>query len=363
MSPKRVTITDIARESGASPTTVSLVLRDKPGIGPETRDRVLAAAQALGYERKPGVASRPATPVATVAILFRARPHSPEDRSQAVNPFYSWVLTGIEATARARRINLLYGTLGVDDENTVIDAPDHLLDQPLNGAIVVGTFGDGTVSELLAGRAYPVVQVDGPARPQRFDVIASDNGGGARVAVDHLLARGHRKIGLVSRFRGVTPNFDEREDGYLATLAAAGCAPVIGRIRDEDATDALDEVLSQDPGVTAIFCVNDRFAMDSYKAATARGLAVPDDLSIVGFDNTDHATSYGPGLTTMSVDKVGMGRHAILALEYRWQWPDAAPGCLILSPRLVTRGSVAPPRTAPTAGIVPSPRLANRGVS
>jgi LacI family transcriptional regulator len=72
-------------------------------------------------------------------------------------------------------------------------------------------------------------------------------------------------------------------------------------------------------------------------------------MSIVGFDNTDHAVAMVPGLTTMNVDKVGMGRHAILALEYRTQWPEAAPSRMILSPRLISRGTVAPPINAPTA--------------
>jgi LacI family transcriptional regulator len=358
MSAKRVTISDIARESGASRTTVSLVLRDRPGIGGDTRDRVLAAAQALGYARRlPGV-KREVADVRAVAILFRSRPQSPEDRSQAVNPFYSWVLTGMEATARARRMNLLYGTLGVDAANQVVDVPDHLLDQPLDGAIVVGTFVEDTVRALLGGRSYPVVQVDGPAQPQAFDVIASDNVGGAKAAVEHLIGHGHRTIGLITRYRDVTPNFNEREDGYLAAMAEAGCQPVVGRISEEDAADALAQVLDQEPDTTALFCVNDRFAIDSFKAATARGISVPGDLSIVGFDNTDHATSMQPGLTTMSVDKVGMGRHAILTLDYRLNWPDAAPGCLILSPKLLVRGSVAPPRTATTAGIVSSTRTA-----
>jgi LacI family transcriptional regulator len=83
--------------------------------------------------------------------------------------------------------------------------------------------------------------------------------------------------------------------------------------------------------------------------AASCGYDVPSTVSIVGFDNTDHAMATEPGLTTMNVDKVGMGRQAIRALEYRIRWPDAAPGCLVLSPRLTSRGTVAPPSTAPIA--------------
>lgn len=343
MSAKRITITDIARESGASPTTVSLVLRDKPGIGEDTRNRVLAAAQALGYERKaPSSAHRDAA-VTTIAILFRARTRSPRERSLGVNPFYSWVLTGIEAVARTKRMNLLYGTLAVNGKNEIIDAPDHLLGQSLDGVIVVGAFAGGTIESLLAHRPYPAVLVDGPGTPQTFDVIASDNTGGARLAVEHLIGLGHRHIGLVTRLASSNPNFEEREKGYGVAMATAGLEPVVGRIIDEDVTPAFEQILAHDPPISAIFCVNDQFALDVVKVATARGMQVPNTLSVIGFDNTDHATAMVPGLTTMGVDKVGMGRQAILALDYRIQWPESAPGCLILSPWLISRGTVAPP--------------------
>ncbi|MBA3378462.1 MAG: LacI family DNA-binding transcriptional regulator [Chloroflexia bacterium] len=349
MSSKRITITDIARESGASPTTVSLVLRDKPGIGTDTRDRVLAAAQSLGYERKLASSARPGHEVTTVAILFRARARSSYDRSFGVNPFYSWVLTGMESVARTKHMNLLYGTLAVNGENEIIDAPDHLLTQDLHGVIVVGAFSQSAIDRLLAQRPFPLVLVDGPSVPQRFDIIASDNKGGARIAVEHLIANGHREIGLISRTAGSNPNFEEREAGYRAAMAAAGLSPVVGRIAEEDVSPAFDQVLAQQPDTTALFCVNDQFALDAVKVASSCGYHVPATMSIIGFDNTDHAMAVEPGLTTMNVDKVGMGRQAVLALEYRTHWPDAAPGCLLLSPRLITRGTVAPLIAAPIA--------------
>lgn len=349
MSAKRITITDIARESGASPTTVSLVLRDKPGIGTDTRDRVLAAAQSLGYERKLPRSAKPAHDVTTVAILFRARARSSYDRSFGVNPFYSWVLTGMESVARTKRMNLLYATLAVNGENEIIDAPHHLLTQDLDGVIVVGAFPQPAIERLLAQRPFPLVLVDGPSVPQPYDIIASDNLGGARVATEHLIAHGHTRIGLISRLTGANPNFEEREAGYRTAMAAAGLPPVIGRISDEKVSPAYEQVLAELPDVTALFCVNDQFALDAVKVASNFGYEVPGTMSIVGFDNTDHATAIEPGLTTMNVDKVGMGRQAIRALEYRMQWPDAAPGCLLLTPRLTSRGTVAPPSTAPNA--------------
>ena len=351
----RVTITDIAQRSGASRTTVSLVLRDRPGIGSETRDRVLAVAQELGYERRSSFARRQENGVRTIAILFRARTRSPHDRSLGVNPFYSWVLTGMESVARTRHMNLIFGTIAVDDTSTILDTPDHLLSQELDGIVIVGAFTEETVSTVIGDAACPVVVVDAPATPQRFDVIASDNVGGARAAVAHLVSRGHRHIGLIAPRDG-NPNFADRARGYEEAIRQAGLRPVVGTLVDEEFTQAIDEAARQDPSLSALFVVNDSFAIHIVKAAIARGYEVPRTMSIVGFDDTDHATTSVPELTTMRVDKIGMGRHAIQQLDTRIAWPEGAQVMRVLSPTLVSRGSVAAPnamndrRTRPRQG-------------
>ena len=341
MPVRRVTIGDIARASDASPTTVSLVLRDKPGIGDETRERVLAAAHALGYRRRSARPVREERDLRSIALLFRARTRSPEDEAPRVNPFYSWVLTGLEAAARAQRMNLLYATLPVDDDNMVTDVPSHILDQRLDGALIVGPFSDRTLSEMLGARSLPVVLVDGPAVPRAFDVVASDNVEGARIAVQHLIASGHRDIGLIAPAQSSDPNFLQRADGYRRAMADAGLSPLHGEIDERNVGRVVGELLTAHPEVTALFAVNDRFAVDAMRAAIATGRRVPETLSIVGFDDTDHASQALPGLTTMAVDKVNMGRRAVDLLDFRIRWPEAAATLTTLAPRLVVRQSVA----------------------
>ena len=344
MSDKRVTISDIARESGASPTTVSLVLRDKGGIGTETRERVLAAAQTLGYERK-ATRREPIDPQWTVALLFRAHSPYPEGGANGVNPFYSWVLTGVEAMARARRINLLYGTITIDDSNRMTDIPYHLLKQDLDGVILVGAFGDAEVEALIPNAAYPLVVVDGPGPSSRHDAVSSNNVGGAKMATEHLIAAGHSRIGLITRPGQHNPNFFAREQGYREAMATSGLTPVVAQIAAWNVAAAVSDLLEREPALTAIFCVNDQFALDAFHALGQRGVTVPTGISLVGFDNTDHANAMRPNLTTMHVDKVSMGRFAITLLDQRLQWPDAAPATVVLAPRLILRGSVGPPRT------------------
>jgi DNA-binding LacI/PurR family transcriptional regulator len=341
MSDRKVTMTDIARLSDASPTTVSLVLRDKPGISPETRDRVLAAAHSLGYRHRASRTGSDTTGVRNVAMLLRARSRNELQRPPGVNPFYSWVLTGLEAQARAARMNLIYAHLPVDDHNEVIDIPHHLMDQPLAGAIIVGPFSDASIDAVLGTSPVDTVLVDAPSQPRRLDVIATDNENGAWLAVRHLIDHGHRDIGLIAPDSNTDPNFRQRADGYHRALRESEFTAYHGRIVADDVGAAVEELLSSHPDVTAIFCVNDTFAADAIAAAKRLGREVPRDLSVIGFDDTDHASRTGPPLTTMAVDKVGMGRLAIQMLEYRIAWPESAATLTTLTPRLVRRNSVA----------------------
>lgn len=340
MPDRRVTVTEIARLSDASPTTVSLVLRDKPGISPETRDRVLAAARELGYRPR---APRQATThgaVRNVAMLMRARTRAQSVKEPRVNPFYSWVLTGMEAQARQARLNLLYAHLPVDNRNEILDFPDHLMEQPLDGAIVVGPFSDASIDALLGAGPPPVVLVDAPAMPRRFDVIASDNEAGAYTAVRHLIANGHRHIALVAPDVRPDPNFWQRAAGYARALAEDGLAECHATFEHDDVAQAVNRLLAEHPEVTAIFSVNDFFGVLAIAALQATGRRVPEDISVMGFDDTEHVSYMGPPLTTMAVDKLGMGRLAVQMLEYRMAWPEAAVSCTSLMPRLVERASV-----------------------
>jgi LacI family transcriptional regulator len=343
MPVRRVTIDDIARLSEASPTTVSLVLRDKPGIGVETRERVLAAAHSLGYRRRMVRPALDDRQLRTVALFFRARARLADDRFPSVNPFYSWVLTGLEVAARTKRMNLLYATLPVDDQNDVTDIPTHLLEQELDGVLIVGPFSELTLQQMMGGRSVPTVLVDVPARARQFDVVASDNVGGARLIVQHLIDRGHREIGLVAPASRTDPNFRDREEGYRQALAASGLAEYRAEERRGDVAAAVGELLGVNPAVTALFCVNDNYAIQAMKAATMAGRSVPDTLSIVGFDDIDLSSETVPPLTTMSVDKVSMGRLAIELLDFRMSSPDAATVVTTLTPRLVERASVGSP--------------------
>jgi LacI family transcriptional regulator len=340
---RRVTIQDIARHSNTSVTTVSLVLRDKPGIGDDTRQRVLDAARELGYRRRTPAADQQA--VRSVAMILRARTSSARAEIPGVNPFYGDVISGIERAARRVRINLIYGTIAVDRANVPYELPDHLLRQPLDGILLIGSFSTETVDAIAGDRSAPTVRVDAPALPSAYDAVVSDNVGGAAAATRHLIELGHRHIALVAPEASSDPNFAQRREGYLAALDAAGIAPVfipIPRSGLAAIAGSTAAALAGQPDVTAILGANDAAAIEALRGAQQAGRRVPEDLSVIGFDDIALASEIRPALTTMAVDRVTMGRQAVRLLEDRIEHPGACRLMTVLQPTLTRRDSTGP---------------------
>jgi LacI family transcriptional regulator len=343
---KRVTLTDIARASKVSVSTVSLVLRNKPGIPAETREQVLRAARELGYRPRngplPNVVPARAGTLHTVGVLLK----SDADVGAHANPFYSYVVAGIEDACRRKHINLLYATLPVDEHNVISEPPRLLLDEAADGLLLVGAFVDDALHGLLREKGLPAVLVDAYPSWDRYDSVVSDNVHGAYQAVRHLIAQGHRHIGLVGARADAYPSIRERREGYLRALRDHGIAPAYYADCAPNvvaAAAAATALLRDHPQVTALFGCNDEVALAALRSGQALGRRVPDDLSVAGFDDIDLAQVVTPALTTMHVDKVTMGRVAVQLLTMRVETPEAARLTTALSPRLVERASVAPP--------------------
>jgi LacI family transcriptional regulator len=333
----RVTMEDVARQSGVSLATVSLVLRDKPGITDGTRRRVLAVAKGLGYQRRP--AAEPAGAVRQIGVVIKAR----ADELPQANPFYGPVLGGIEAACRRQQINMLFGTLPVDEDNRPLDLPRMLGEDELDGVLLLGAMVEGDVADLLERRATPTTLVDAYARRGAYDSVVTDNFSGAYAAVCHLIGRGHRHIALVGSLPDGYPSIEERRRGYIQALAENA---VVERYFADTHAYGLEtgemvrELLRRHPQVTALFCINDNIASLAMRAAQGAGRRIPEDLSIVGFDNIELAEHLTPALTTMHVDKVSMGRVAVQLLLNRIEHPEASPITALIRPTLVARQSV-----------------------
>ena len=336
----RVTMAEIAEQSGVSLSTVSLVLRDRPGVGLETRQRVMDVAKDLGYIAKKPIS--PYTPaLRNIGLILKADP----DRIPEANRFYSHVVAGIEMVCRRGQMNLLYATLTVDEDSYPLELPRILAEEDAaDGLLLLGAFVNRALIQVIERRSTPIVLVDAYARSGAYDTVVSDNFAGAHQAVTHLVELGHQHIGVVGSHPQAYPSIEERRNGYLRALKDAGIheryVAECHIINTDEITEATASLLHRCPQITAVFSVNDEVAIKVMDVAQGLGRRVPDDLSVIGFDNIDLVDRGSPSLTTMHVDKVGMGRLAVQLLANRVEHPGSSPVRAVVCPVLLERDSV-----------------------
>ena len=340
---KRVTLATVAQAAGVSPAAVSLAIRGEPGVSRETRDRVVETARRLGYRGVSRAAPR-RVHQATIGLVIK----SPVGDAPEVNRFYAPVMAGVEEICRIRDVDLLFAAMPVDDQYYPIEVPRLVTERTCDGLIVIGAhLSHGTTALLEDGP--PALLVDAYAEDLGFDSVVSDNVGGARVAVEHLIENGHREIALVGSLPDSFPSILQRRRGYEQAIVEAGLRPHyvdVPHAPPEAATAAAIEYIAAHPEVTAAFCCNDDVAVGVIQAAQRVGIDVPGALSVVGYDDIDLARFVTPNLTTMAVDKLGMGRLAVTLLLHRLEYPQAAMTQAFIRPRLVERGSVRARKTA-----------------
>jgi len=344
-SPNKVTMTEIAEKSGVSLATVSLVLREKPGVGAETRERVMQVAKDLGYLPK-NTNGPPAVSITNVGLILKEEPHL----IPQANRFYSHVVAGIEVACRRRNINLFYATMTVDANNYPLELPRILLEEnTTEGFLLLGAFLSESLRQVLARHSVPLILVDAYAATDMYDAVVSDNVGGACQIVTHLIQQGHRHIAFVgSHTESCYPSIRGRQIGYEKALADAHIAESYCAdchvINTDEIIQATTTLIEANPQITAIFAANDETAITVMDALHSLGRQIPGDISVVGYDDIDLASRVSPSLTTMQVDKAGMGRMAVQLLINRVQYPESGVVRAVMPPRLLERDSV---RTIP----------------
>jgi len=338
----RPSIRAVAAAAGVSPTTVSHALSGSRAVRAETRERVIRAAEVLGYTPNRVASGLRLQRTGVVGLV--------SDRI-ATTPFAGRIVQGAQDAARERGVVLMVvdaeGDPGLEAQQVRA-----LLDHRVDG-ILIARMSHQEVAQPEALAGTPVVLVDGvPADGWRVPAVAPDEHGIAATAVGHLVAAGHRRIAMASTTDDA-PATRGREAGFRVALADAGLdaagAPVERRSSDaRGGRDAGRRLLEAPPGVrpTAVFCFNDQMAMGVYQAASALGLAVPADCSIVGVDDLEIvADALEPGLTTIALPHREMGRWGMTTLldHIEGTSTDAAR-TVLLACELVERGSVAAPR-------------------
>ncbi|WP_069883945.1 LacI family DNA-binding transcriptional regulator [Streptomyces luteocolor] len=298
------TLRDVAERAGVSAMTASRVLRDDPQVLPATRERVRAAADALGY--------RP-NEVARSLRLGRGSGLVGLVVTNLANPFYSRLALGVDSVVAGHGLKTVIGNTGQDPDAERELVAD-LVARRVDGIIAVPAGAEQRHLAAAAADGVPVVLASRPPEGFAADCVLVDDFGGARAATARLLDRGHRRIGFIGSPPAVHTG-TERLRGYAAALAGADLsvdARLVrqGQTEPAEATRAAAELLALPDPPTALFCSNNRNTIGAFRAIRALGAAGGPDVALAGFDDFELADALGIALTLVAYDSDELGRAA-----------------------------------------------------
>lgn len=338
MSPRStpVTIRDVARLAGVSTATVSRVLAGIGNSRPGTAAAVIAAADELNY-RPSGVArSLRMRRTRTLGLIV----------TDILNPFFPELVQAADLAARSLGYSILLGSAAYD-EHRAMHYLDLMADRRVDGLIIASSQLSDESWQWLLASPVPAVVVNAEPPDLPLAVITSDNEAGGRIAVEHLLELGHRRIAYVDgdpEFTAAVP----RLTGFRRACEDAGLTPddtplLRGEGQFESGERAAAQLVASGADVTAVVCYNDVTAIGVLRALRAAGRLVPDDISVVGFDDIAAASWVVPALTTVAQQKADMGRLAVEHLASRLDHSEpGVPGVVRLPMVLRVRESTGP---------------------
>jgi len=330
------TIEDVARLAGVSRATASRVVNRNPHVGHDAQVAVHEAIERLGYVPNRAARSlmtRRTDSIGVVILESAVRLFG--------DPFFGHVLLGISEGLADRDIQLVLLMAHSPLEEARVER--YLEAGHLDGAILVGPHGDDPLPLRLADSGVPVVLSGRPHRGVPVSYVDADNRTGARIAVEHLIARGRRSIATIHGTLDLSSARD-RLAGYRDALAAAGIAPdptleAPGNFNASEAAAAMRLLLDRHPELDGLFAASDSMAAAAIGALRDSGRHVPRDVSVVGFDDTQVALATRPRLTTVRQPIEAMGREMANLLLRRIEHGAAAPSQVVFPTELVIRES------------------------
>ena len=334
------TLKEVAALAGVSAATVSKVLSNTPYVSEATRALVLKAVADLGYT--PNLAARALASGRTynVGVIFPLIYTSLFSDAQTIA-----ILEGVEAASSARGYNILISTPTVPVEESV---PYQRLirSRYLDGFLLLENLPTGRMSDFIAAQGYPCVAIGYHSPDDNTNVVRIDDYGGAHAAAAHLAALGHRHIGIINAGQDTTFYYiDERIRGYRDALSAAGIdfgrlPMAYGAFSIASGATAMASLLAQgDSPPTAVLCVSDLMALGAMQTIRSAGLRIPDDISIVGFDDIPMAAYFDPPLTTVRQPSREIGAGAAQMLFDLLEKKQDAVEAVLMPTSLVVRGS------------------------
>ncbi len=296
-----ITIRDVAKLANTSVTAVSATMSKNPSgkirVSSETRERILAAASQLGYSPNRVAQSLASGKTGVIGLVF---PYSHAFVDQ--NPFCTQVLSGVMEEAVKERYNLMLHTAVGDDWNAADEAA--LLDPRVDGLLVVLPAPHSRLVDRCQKDNFPCVSLVYHSDHENVYTVNAEEVTGGRLATQHLLEAGHRRIAHISGLEGIAST-EARLQGYLQALREAGCEKkartIAGTFEQKGGYAAMNQLLDLPPHErpTAVFACNDLCAAGALEAVAERGLSVPDDIALVGYDDTWFATMTSPPLTSI----------------------------------------------------------------
>jgi LacI family transcriptional regulator len=345
----KVTIIDVAGHAGVSPGTVSRVLNNVPNVDGEIKQRVLTSVKSLGYihvpKRRTNIVNQYSEPVGkkllqvSSIIMCVREMETPAPR----NLYYSHVLHGAQTECARRAVNMVYSSLK-DSAASISEVQAILQRSQAAGLLLVGLNNRALIEKVLQLN-LPLVLVNNHFPNLAADTVVCDFYEGTKLAIGHLVELGHRNIVFVTG-----PNDDysvqRRVEGYRIGLIKAGLPYRPELVFQSNMTisggeEVARRILESNLDYSAICCVNDGTAIGVVRTLRAAGVRVPDDVSVMGFDNLDVAALISPSLTTIHTNIEALGMLAIDHLIERVQRPDRLYRHTLVGVELVRRASTA----------------------
>lgn len=328
---------DVAREAGVSTATVSRVLAGfKGATSDDTAGRVRAVAERLGYVVNSVAASLRKERSSSVGLIL----------ADVANPFFGNLASGVEHTLNSQGISVLLASSGnsIEEEQRLLRL---MAEKQVDAVIMASSAASGAhINEAIA-RGMRIVLVDSELADVDVDTVVVDNQAAAKAAIEHLLELGHREIAIVTG--QLHASFDrERLAGYQQALKAHGLKPLKKLILSGDSTfegghAAVAALLRKQPSVSAIFATNNLMCMGAITAVLASGRSIPEDISLIGFDDMEWYPIFKPAISAIAQPAYQLGQLAARRLLERFAAETVlASARVVLPTELILRASTAP---------------------
>ncbi|MDO3408814.1 LacI family DNA-binding transcriptional regulator [Saccharibacillus sp. CPCC 101409] len=330
-------IHDVAKEAGVSVATVSKVINNYPDVSDKTRKKVSQTIKQLKYH--PNVAARGLVKGRSWTVgVFVTTPFT--------NPFVAELLEGIKTALQNSGYDLVHLSTRFDDPS--YSFLEHCMSRNVDGVLVFGVDRDDPHLEELLESDMPTMFVDADIQGRRAGYITTENRAGIMQAVEHLAGLGHSRIAFIS---GELDNAVGvlRLEGYTEGMKAHGLRLKDEYVKESDysmegGVRAMTELLELEERPTAVVCTSDMMAFGAINVIHRSGLNVPDDISVIGFDNTYYAEIFSPALTTVNQNIRSIGSHAIETLIAMVENADFEPPVVTEPSNLIVRRTTAKPR-------------------